>query len=34
MRLEGREARIKLDKTVEGDEGRRELECVFDRRVA
>jgi len=34
LRLDGREASMKLDKTVEGDEGRRELECVFERRLA
>ena len=34
IRLDGREARIKLDKTEEGEEGRRQLECVFERRLA
>ena len=34
LRLDGREASMKLDKTVEGEEGRRELECVFERRLA
>jgi hypothetical protein len=34
IRLDGREARMKLDKTVEGEEGRRELDCVFERRLA
>jgi PhoD-like phosphatase len=34
IRLDGREARIKLDKTVEGEEGRRRLESVFERRLA
>jgi PhoD-like phosphatase len=34
IRLDGREARIKLDKTKEGEEGRRELDCVFERRLA
>jgi PhoD-like phosphatase len=33
IRLEGREATIKLDKTVDGKEGRRELDCVFKRRL-
>jgi hypothetical protein len=33
IRLSGREASIKLDKTEEGEEGRRELECVFERRL-
>jgi PhoD-like phosphatase len=33
IRLEGREATIKLDKTVDGEEGRRELDCVFKRRL-
>jgi phosphodiesterase/alkaline phosphatase D-like protein len=34
IRVDGRESRMKLDKTIEGDEGRRELDCVFDRRLA
>jgi hypothetical protein len=34
IRLDGREARIKLDKTVEGEEGRRRLECVFERSLS
>ena len=34
IRLDGRESRIKLDKTKEGEEGRRELDCVFERRLA
>jgi PhoD-like phosphatase len=34
IRLDGRESRIKLDKTKEGEEGRRELDCVFERRMA
>jgi len=34
IRLDGREASMKLDKTVQGNEGRRELECVFERRLA
>jgi hypothetical protein len=33
IRLDGRESRIKLDKTIEGEEGRRELDCVFERRL-
>jgi hypothetical protein len=31
LRFDGRESRIKLDKTKKGDEGRRELDCVFER---
>jgi hypothetical protein len=34
IRLDGREARMKLDKTVEGEEGERRLECVFERSLA
>jgi hypothetical protein len=34
IRLDGREATMKLDKTKEGEEGRRELSCVFERRLA
>ena len=34
IRLEGRRATIKLDKTVPGEEDERRLECVFERRVA
>jgi phosphodiesterase/alkaline phosphatase D-like protein len=34
IRLDGRESRLKLDKTIEGEGGRRELECVFERRLA
>jgi PhoD-like phosphatase len=34
IRLDGREARMKLDKTKEGKEGRRELDSVFERRLA
>jgi hypothetical protein len=34
LRLDGRESRLKLDKTKEGEEGRRELDCVFERRLA
>jgi hypothetical protein len=34
IRLDGREARMKLDKTKESGEGRRELDRVFERRLA
>jgi hypothetical protein len=34
IRLDGREARMKLDKTVEGEEGERRLESVFERSLA
>jgi hypothetical protein len=34
IRLDGREARMKLDKTVEGKEGERRLESVFERSLA
>jgi PhoD-like phosphatase len=34
LRLDGREAKMKLDKTVAGEEDERELECVFERRLA
>jgi PhoD-like phosphatase len=34
LRLDGRESQIKLDKTIEEDEGDRKLECVFERRLA
>jgi hypothetical protein len=34
LRLDGREARMKLDKTVPGDDQERHLDCVFDRRIA
>ncbi len=33
LRLDGREARMQLDKTVAGDEEERELDCVFERRL-
>jgi hypothetical protein len=34
LRLDGRTARMKLDKTVPGDENERRLDCVFERRLA
>jgi hypothetical protein len=34
LRLDGREARMQLDKTIGGDEDQRRLECVFERRIA
>jgi phosphodiesterase/alkaline phosphatase D-like protein len=34
LRLDGRESQIKLDKTIEGKDAQRELECVFERRLA
>jgi hypothetical protein len=34
IRFDGRRAEIKLDKTKEGEEGRRELDRVFERRLA
>jgi hypothetical protein len=34
LRLNGREARIQLDKTVPGDNEERRLDCVFERRIA
>jgi hypothetical protein len=34
IRLDGREARMQLDKTVPGDEDERRLDCVFERRIA
>jgi hypothetical protein len=34
IRLDGRGAQMKLDKTVEGEEGERRLECVFERPLA
>ncbi len=34
LRLDGRRAQIKLDKTVAGDEDERRLDCVFERRLA
>lgn len=34
LRLDGREARMKLDKTVPGDDEERHLDCVFERRIA
>jgi hypothetical protein len=33
LRLDGREARMKLDKTVPGDDDERRLDCVFERRL-
>jgi PhoD-like phosphatase len=33
IRLDGREARMQLDKTVPGDEDERRLDCVFERRI-
>jgi hypothetical protein len=34
LRFDGREARIKLDKTIEGEDAQRELDCVFERRLS
>jgi PhoD-like phosphatase len=34
LRLNGREATMQLDKTVAGEEEERELDCVFERRLA
>ena len=34
IRLDGREASIKLDKTIEGEDAQRELDCVFERRLS
>jgi hypothetical protein len=34
LRLDGREAQMRLDKTVPGDEDERRLECVFERRLS
>jgi hypothetical protein len=34
LRLDGRRAEMKLDKTVPGDEDERRLDCVFERRLA
>ena len=34
IRLDGREARMQLDKTIGGEEDQRHLECVFERRIA
>ena len=34
LRLDGRRAEMKLDKTVPGDDEERHLECVFERRLA
>jgi hypothetical protein len=34
LRLDGREARLKLDKTAPGEEDERRLDCVFARRIA
>jgi hypothetical protein len=34
LRLDGREARMKLDKTIPGDDEERHLDCVFERRIA
>jgi hypothetical protein len=34
LRLDGREARIQLDKTIPGDNEERRLDCVFERRIA
>jgi hypothetical protein len=34
LRLNGREARMQLDKTIPGDEDERRLDCVFERRIA
>jgi hypothetical protein len=34
LRLDGRRAQMKLDKTVPGDDEERHLECVFERRLA
>jgi hypothetical protein len=34
LRLDGREAKMQLDKTVAGEEDERRLDCVFERRLA
>jgi hypothetical protein len=34
LRLDGRRALMQLDKTVPGEENERELDCVFERRLA
>ncbi len=34
IRVDGRTARVQLDKTIGGEEDQRHLECVFDRRIA
>jgi PhoD-like phosphatase len=34
LRIDGRRATMQLDKTVPGDEDERQLECVFERRLA
>jgi hypothetical protein len=34
IRLDGREARLQLDKTAPGDGDERRLDCVFERRIA
>jgi hypothetical protein len=34
LRLDGREASMKLDKTVPGEDEERHLDCVFERRIA
>ncbi|MGE0067226.1 MAG: alkaline phosphatase D family protein [Solirubrobacterales bacterium] len=34
LRIDGRRAEMKLDKTVPGDEQERRLDCVFERRLA
>ena len=34
IRFDGREAKIKLDKTIEGEDAQRELDCVFERRLS
>lgn len=34
IRLDGREATVSLDKTFQGDEDERRLECVFERRIS
>ena len=34
VRLDGRRAKLKLEKTVPGDELERRLDCVFERRLA
>ncbi len=34
IRLDGRQAIVQLDKTFQGDDGKRRLECVFERRIS
>jgi hypothetical protein len=34
LRLDGREAQMKLDKTIPGDDEERHLDCIFEHRIA